>query len=367
MREDVTLEYGGQVFSGWNEFSFSAAIDSTASSFSFTTTRSPLALIPPSVASEDIQVRANGDLLVTGYAEKYNGQLSREGGRVLTISGRSKTSSLVDSDATGHFRSMNGLQIIKQLVADFDVEIETNILNWATLPTFTVESGLKVKDAIFHVMRMQQATVSVTPDGKLRLWQESDSQSQGAVSTANYILGASLEIDETKRFSEYIAKGQDSAKFESVQASEIIGKARDETSRFRRRIFFPEPEVTTPSLRASATKVAERSFGLARSLNLELNGWRDESGAFWSPGNKLLVDLEEYDLHQEMLIQSVTLKKSRERGTLASLAMKPLESVGGTAKKTARKSRSGTSPSRSSSGAATAGDPGIHTTVITGG
>lgn len=373
MRERVEISSGGMRLTGWSEFTFTSGVDKTASSFSMSTTRSPQSLTPPSVTNSQVEVRANGDLLMTGHIEKYDGELDVEGGRSLTISGRSLTSTIVDSDTTGHFIGLTGIQIIRELVREFGIEVETNISDWRTHPTYTVESGSKVKDAIFHVLRMQKATVTVTPEGRLRIWRSEDRRSQGGVSTGNFIKRASLVIDETKRFSEYQAKGQDSAKFTGIQASEIVGTARDTTSRLRRRIFFPEPESTTEGLREAAEKAARRSFGAAREVTLEVSGWRSESGDFWSPGSSLWVDLPEFDLSREMIIGDVNFRQSVETGTVAELSMKTVESLAEGSSDSGQRSTAaqrGSLPRRSSvrlPGGGTPETDGVHTTTILGG
>lgn len=362
--ENVELRYKGGLLSGWSDVTITRGADKTANGFSLTAARGSVSLTKPAITGEPIEVLANGDLVLTGQIEKYSGQLDvQSGGRILNISGRSKTGILVKSDAQGSFRNMNTLQIIRQLVEEWGIEIETTLTDWVTHDYFTVNTGQKIHEVIHGLLSLQQAAASCTEQGKLRIYSSDQAQSQGGASTSRHIISANVEVDDTERFGEYVAKGQSAAIFSGVQASEIVGKGFD-LAATGRRIYFPPPEARSNTLRDNAERAANRSFGKSRSVTLEVGTWRNEAGQIWNPGSKLMVDLPEFDLSQELIIDNVELRHSVDNGTTANLRLIPLEAYKGKSGRTGSKGK----VRRTTSNGKTAdtGGENVFKTTITG-
>lgn len=355
--ENVQLKYRSELLEGWSSVSVTMGADKTANGFSMTATRGNASLTKPAITGQPIEVIAGGDVVLTGMIEKYDATLDvSEGGRRLNVSGRSKTGILVKSDAQGSFRGLNTLQIIRKLTEEWGIEIETTLTDWITHDVFTVNTGQKIHEVIHGLLSLQKATATCSANGKLRIFSADQARSQGGVSKAQHVLSARFEADETERFGEYTAKGQDAAFFRGVQASEVIGKSFD-LGATGRRIYYPKTEARTGNLKENAERAANRSFGKSRSLNLELSTWRNEAGEIWQPGAKLMCEFDEWELAQELIIDTVTLNQSVEDGTKASLKLVPLE---------AYKGKAGTA-SRSGSGATSeSGGNNIFKTVITG-
>lgn len=322
MIEEVAITAGSREIGGWEDFRFEQSTDEPAGKFSFQSSKNPANLTEPSVQDGVIQIKANAELLLTGYVEDLDLSIDPQGGRVLNISGRSKAADLIDSSVSGNFRRQNTLQIIEKLAAPFGIEIETDGSQWDDFLTYTPEFGQRVIGAIYNGLQLQQKTLSVTSAGNLRIWDADNRPSQGAIGRG--IERANVKINTTRRFSEYGAYGQDAAWFEGVQASEIAGRAEDAAMRFRPKVFFPDMEMTTPRAKEAANRAAKRGFGKSNQISVTVTGWRNDDGEIWAPNSRVWVDLPEVGSAGDMVIQSVSLSQSLTTGTTADLTMEPL-------------------------------------------
>jgi len=176
MIEDVQISGIG----GWQEFQFSQAINEPAASFTLQSSKGPANESPANLRQGEITVTANGELLLTGYVDRYTANGDPGGGRTVSISGRSKTADIIDSQTFGTFRKQNGKQIIEKLISPYGVGLETDIADWNDHEQFVVESGSTVMRAIYNVLQLQQASAAVSNTGQLQIWNSDNIGSIGS-------------------------------------------------------------------------------------------------------------------------------------------------------------------------------------------
>lgn len=328
MIEEVSIFSGSREYKGWDSFRFEHSIDEAASSFSFQTSKNPLNLSEPSISDDIVQIKTNGDLLLTGYIDRFELDADANAGRVLNLSGRSKTGDLVDSSVMlRSFSNVSVSQIVKQLTKDFDIEVvfdgdfvdETHV-------SYTPEAGKSVIGAIQDVVQLQQQKISCSPEGKLVIWRETGKTSNSSVSSGQPIKRFRVSIDKTVQFSEIISLAQDTAQFEKLQASEIGSKTKIKSfsRRYRPRVIFPDADSTSSRVRENSSRTARRSLGASSRLEIDLVGWRSEDGLIYSAGQKMAVEIPEINLSQVLMIKSVSLSQSLDSGTTSTLLLEPL-------------------------------------------
>lgn len=323
MKED--LEIAGLY--GWQSFEFTQAINEPAASFSVDSSASPANTLSDEIRQQEMTVKANGDLLITGFVDSYSANGDPYGGRKVSLSGRSKTADIIDSQTTGTFKNLNGKQIIERLISDFGVSLETDITDWKTHQQLVIPSGSTVMEAVYHALQLQQARASVSRKGNLQIWNADRATNTGAVAVGGGIESYSVTYNDAERFSEFTAKAQDASFFTGKQASEIIGEAQDGTIRHRTRLIYPRGDMDTPKAREAAEREKKRSLEQGFSVNLEVTGWRSSDGEFYEPNKKLFVEIPAENIATELIIKNVSLRQDADSGTTASLTLTSKEAL----------------------------------------
>lgn len=332
MIEDVKIvSSDGKEWFGWENVQISWSTDNPIASFSFQSSKNPANLTEPYVADDLIRIFANDDLVLTGYIDEYNVDIDAKenpAGRILNINGRSKTGILQDSSVYNHFQDSNFSSIIKNMIKNFDIELETEDELWEH-SAYTPEYGMPILDAIMEGLQIRGQVMSVTKEGNLKIWSEEEAErNNSAISIDGCVLEASISIKDHRRYSQYIAAAQDAAFFNGKQASEIEGVWQDtQFPRFKPRIFFPPTDINDPKAATAAERAAKRSFGKSNTVQLLLSGWRSSENILLEPRKNVFIEIPEIELAQTMTIQNVEYSQSIINGTTSIITLEPTISL----------------------------------------
>jgi prophage tail gpP-like protein len=298
---DISLLINGAAHSGWTSASITRSIEQAANGFSLGISQTPtdIAIQPGDACT----LMAYGQTLITGYVDSVDESYSADS-HDITVAGRDKTADIVDCSAIlpggGQLKNQTPNQIITALISPYGIGLVASGLPGAALPSFKIEEGESVIEAVNRVIKHTGALAYSDGAGNLVIGQAGGTTATATLEMAVNIEGLTVRDDISDVFSEYIIKGQAPATATTGQAvsQQVKGAAsagsrtllrgavsnRTASVRHRPLIVMADENVTT----ASATRQAawEKSHRLAKSQQLTANvtGWLTDvtSGPVWA-------------------------------------------------------------------------------------
>jgi prophage tail gpP-like protein len=293
----------------------------------------------------------DGDLVLTGYVDSYAPRFDADT-HVVEIRGRSRTADFVDSSAVvpgGQMKGLSLLDVALRLAAPFGLAVEVLSALGPVLPDVQIQQGETCYAVVERLCRMQGLLVCDGPGGALALARAGTRRAQGALIQGVNLLSASAELDQSRRHSEYIVKGQrpntdDRGDGPAPAAGRglleqltgdgggagatvraCLGRALDvAVGRYRPLILIAETQTDDASAFRRALWEARRRLALGVKASVLVQGWRQQPGAAGSPlwdVNLLVPVVSDWlGIDREMLISAVEFRKD-DGGTTTALEL----------------------------------------------
>lgn len=325
------LHIGGRVYEGWTGVTVTRTIEDAASAFSLDATirypgsGNPVQILPGAtcrVSLDDLDV-------ITGYIGAIGVQTDSDGSAV-TIAGRSKTGDLVDCSPTwkgGVWTRRTISQIASDLCAPFGIEVVT-LAESDPIPSVRVQTGETVFDLLDRLARLRGLLLTDDAAGRLVITRGGLTSARGGLTLPGNVLESSVALDVSKRFSDYICRGQtvgdDQGSGTTVSA--VSGSAKDAiVERHRPLIVTPPTAVDRAGARAFAAWEASTRAGKSISYNCKVVGWRQwesDDAPLWTPNEVVRVQDTSCGVDAKMLLTGVTFSLD-EQGTFTELQLAP--------------------------------------------
>lgn len=336
--DTLTLLVGGKSWEGWQRVAVSRAVDSIPANFDIQVTEKY-----PNVSNADIkpgdacQVKIGGDLVITGYIDRYNAGITARD-HTVRISGRSKSADLVDCAAffgdkdNPSYQTMGGttLSIIQQLAKPYGVNVQSEAGDGIQIPQFNINLGETAWEIIDRLTRYSSLIAYDMPDGSLMLAQAgSEKMASGFVQGVN-IETAFVTFTMDERFSIYEGfmtsqLGLTSEDGGHVPKGEIATDPG--VPRFRKKIIISEQIMNNgkPVIAARVQWEANRRAARSTAATIAADSWRDTAGALWAPNHLAPINLPVLkEPNATWCIGSVTYTRD-EGGRHANVVMMPKE------------------------------------------
>lgn len=326
--ESVRVIAGGTAFAGWTSVRVTAekgghrSFSITASEVSKDWSRSPFDVwnFPPGTP---VTVMAGGDVLVTGYVDRYMPSGSADDHRV-ELQGTGKSADYAVSSwvhPTGRFEDKTALQIAQEL-DKFGIGIFAKGIRQALLPIpwFQLRVGSTPWAEMMRLLRQQNLTMTGQADGSLAIEGGASGRHSGGLIQGHNIKEMSAVLSAATLASEYKVVGQSAAgtKDEHIRPE---GTAQDGTlGRFRRRTLVDLAETSPGRAAKRARWERLRARGLSAQAQIVAPGWRDEGGRLWEVGDLVFVQSGWLKLSQDMAIQTVEFIQDND-GTVSRLEL----------------------------------------------
>ena len=177
--DELSLVVGGKQWAGWQRVSLTRSMDSVPANFDIQVTEHfPLAADVAFNPGDPCQVLIGGDVVITGYVDRYVATLSPNQHGVR-IAGRSKSQDLVDCSAfigskdKPVFQVLGGtaLSIAQKLAEPYGVTIASIAGPGVEIPQFNIDFGQTVWEIIDRITRFSQLIAYDLPDGSIELAQ----------------------------------------------------------------------------------------------------------------------------------------------------------------------------------------------------
>lgn len=338
---DLTLKIGGAIYRGWTDIRVTRSIKRGCSDFDISLTdKWPGRATPwPIRGGLPCEVLLDGETVITGYTDNRAVEFDATAHGVRAA-GRSKTMDMVDGSAIvkgGQFTNYTLPAIARALAEPFGIGVTVLGDAGKAFPEVQIEPGETCFDIIERLCRLRGLLVCDAASGNIVLAKpggfgrrntalvEPRGGADGEGRRGNIKRARSNE-SFSQRFSDYIVRGQQAGTDYSsgASASQPQGIAKDDAvPRYRPRMIVAEAPGDNASMQRRADWEAQHAAGLSLTASITVYGWRDASGALWTPGARVPVDSPTLGIARELVIVTASYKRSARDGTVAELELQP--------------------------------------------
>lgn len=251
--------------------------------------------------------------LYEGYIDRLSISFNSSS-RNLTISGRDRTSDLVDCSVIGpfEFNKLDFLAIAKQLVEPFGLKVISNVFVGEKFSKFTIKQGETVFEVLERAAKERDLLLMSTTHGNLLIDKKGSTRASSELVEGINVLSAGAEFDNSERFSEYHIKGQQSGLIgELTDATESEAKSTDDgILRYRPTLIIAENSVNKESAQKRANWESTFRAANATKVSVAVQGWRQKDKSLWATNQIVHVDIRSLGLKTDMLISKVKFDQS---------------------------------------------------------
>ncbi|WP_438278073.1 phage baseplate assembly protein [Nitrobacter sp.] len=343
-QETISIAIGGERYTAFERVTVTAAMNKAARTFSLTVAAEIGASATNALfaAGVELEIYANADLLLSGFVDGKQPKLAAEDA-TIEVSGRSSSGDLIDSSAdhrTGRFENKTPLEIGNELSSDFDKTGFVSDQQLDRIEQYQLTPGESVFRCVEKMCRQQGMTLTGTADGRINITKAGALRQGGGLIEGQNILEGTSHHNAANRHSTYKVRGQ--RPFDHGEENlEIEETADDDAVKRHRPLIVVEDEDTTKDrARKRAKNRRDRAAGNALKATIRVQGFHDETGQLWTPGNMVWTESPFLDIAQDMLIEQVEYEQSGE-GSIATLSLTDPRAYGGTGAGGGKGNRSG--------------------------
>jgi prophage tail gpP-like protein len=346
--DQLTLTVGGMIYAGWKEIVVSRHIDHMASGFSIGLTErwagqnQPWPIMPFAPCT----IKIGNDLVLTGYVDGPAPGFTRAS-HTVTVSGRSKTSDLLDCTPdikSGQFKGYTLEQIARAVCQLFSIDVLVQTPATQIFPDATLQ---RCETAFAFLERLARlAGVLLTDDsmGRLVLTTAGTARATTRLVEGQNIEAGSAKLDGRRRFSQYIVKGQHAlaaaaanwggaggtGSASSAAAGPVIVDMKavaldTAVPRYRPKVTLAEAQLDQAGMQRRASWERNYAFGRATEADITVQGWRQVDGTLWAINQLVPVTSPWLQIDQDLLIAGTTFKLDDSGGRTTALRLGPIE------------------------------------------
>lgn len=313
-------------FHGWENLTIGKSLDTLATHFKF---RIPQKFrdankqfkLSPNVK---VQINVNEYPVIKGRVESIVSVFNIEE-NYLEVSGRSLTADLVDCSIIGptEYNNIPLDKLARELIKPFGLKVFLS-----AIPKVISKVSIKPGDTVFEVLdkyaRAQGLFWVTTREGNLRLASEANSRADTKIEEGVNLLGGSVNIDMSHRFSKYTVKAQSSAddNFPGLVSRAAEGTAKDlGVSRNRPLLIIAEGNLDNALAKTRAQWEASQRLARSYSIEVVVQGWQQETGILWGLNQRMLIKSPTLGLDGEFLSDSIEHVRGYDEGTITKIGL----------------------------------------------
>lgn len=333
----LALNIGNHNWVGWQRIAVTRSVDTVPASFDLQVTEHyPTTADLVAKPGDPCQIKIGGDLVLTGYVDRYSAIVSAQEHTVRII-GRSKSEDLVDCSAiigtagkpTTKVAGGTTLSIIQQLAAPYGVTVSSIAGPGIQIEPFYINLGETAWEVIDRLTRYSQLLAYDLPDGSIVLAQAGNEKMASGFSQGVNIEQAAVNYSMDERFSEYEGHFLSTLVYDGDTGDTSTGDpVRDPgVPRFRKHYVISEQmQPSGPIAQARAVWEMNRRMGRSFAVTATADAWRDTAGALWAPNHQAAIDMPalKVDPGKPWTISQVTYTRD-ENGQHAIVVLMPKE------------------------------------------
>lgn len=320
--EVVTISVGGATYSAFEEFHVHAAFNKAARSFSMEVAAELGASATNRVfaVGNEVTIAANGDLLLSGFVEQKEPAFAARRA-IISVSGRSKSCDLIDGAAeheTGQFENKDPLEIANEVSSNYGAKWETD-QQLDKVDQYQLTPGETCFRCVEKLTRQQGFTVMGTAEGNAKITKGAQGRNSALIEGQNILVGTAHH-NGANRYSKIYVRGQ--RPFGHGDDNLEIEETEDDAAvqRHRAVVIVQDEDTTKDRAKKRAKNRKDRAAGNSLKATIHVQGFHDDGGALWAPGNLTWTESPFLDIAQDMLIESVDYFQS-EGGSIATLEL----------------------------------------------
>lgn len=325
--DDITLTVGGVDWTGWESLQASRSVDAMAGAFSLGLANRVQygGVSLPLSPGMECSLKYGNDRLVTGYIDSVSQSLD-SGRHGITVSGRDKSADLVDASAVhapGSWKGASLMDICSALCVPFGIAVTLEGNQGQPFTAFQIQPGESVAEAMQRLLKQRELVAMPDGQGGIRLAKLARETLSTVLREGVNVLSASVTYDASERFSEYLVTGQkQGTDKEFGKACSVRAKVTDDQmERYRPLVLRASQQGDAAYMRQRARWEMTTRRAEGTSVQVTVQGWRDDSGRLWEPGVLVPVSLPTLGLSQNLLIGEVTWTRD-SGGTTTQLTLK---------------------------------------------
>jgi len=325
--EVVTIRVNGKEYAAWPEVSVSAKLKGVRE-FTMQTTERPSewSFLP----GTPVEILANDDVVLTGFFNRYNPSIQPEH-HPITCYGRGKAQDIYDSHAdtkTGRHVGKKPSEILKAENYT-QANVITEVAEEAK-PHFQVRQGETLWNMAKRAVNDQGLVMTETAKGDLSIMKARSRRHAGSIQEGRNLIDGNSDITDDQRHSETKVKGQNRDGTDDETALRIEKTATDSSvKRARKKVIVNQDNTTPASAQKRADKNVEWAQGMSVKATLVVQGWRDDGGRIWEPGDLIYVSSLSLKLDGDMTIESAEMKQNAEGESISTLQVVDPKAYGG--------------------------------------
>lgn len=327
--EAVKLVVRGVEYAGWERLSITRTIEAISGTFQLSLSEPPGdALSRPVSEGDPCAIKIGSDTVITGYLDTFDADLD-EATHEINAAGRDAAGNLVDCSAMnrpGEWRNRTALQLVAALCEPFGIAARATTAVGKPFASFKLQEGETAFEAIDRICKARALLPVSDAGGGVVLMRSGELAPRIAAPLTQGInikrVGGRFSMAE--RYSEIVVKGQQT-QLDGMTPSQAAGpaaSAKDPTvPRYRPLIVISDEEGDGLSLKERATWEVNLRSGRSRRGEVTVQGWRNQTGALWSPNTIVPVHAPAARIEREMLITTVRHQLDADGGSLTTLCL----------------------------------------------
>lgn len=330
--EVVTITAGDGSYTAFEEVHVHAAFNKAARSFSFEVAAELGASATNAIftVGTEVSVSANGDLLLKGFVDCREPSFAAIRA-IISVSGRSCSADLIDGSAehdTGYFENKDPKEIGDEVSSEYSNTGFDTDQQLDKLEQYSLTQGESCYRCVEKLARQQGMTLAGTADGRINITKAGSKRQGGSLIEGQNILFGTAHHNGSNRHSKIVVRGQrpfghgdDNVQIEATEEDGAV-------KRHRTIIIIQDEDTTKDRAKKRAKNRKDRAAGNALKASIGVQGFHDDSGQLWEPGNLVWTESPFLDIAQDMLIESVDYRQN-DGGSIATLNLTDPRSYGG--------------------------------------
>jgi prophage tail gpP-like protein len=337
-RDDVSIVIGSTQLAGWQSVNIVRSCEAFPNSFALTATEEypyDASRIIAEPGKGVCKVYIGGDLLITGYVDRY-AISTRPGAHDVMITGRGLCEDLVDCSADlinspdtigGMINASDALDLATKLAKPFGITVKlVGDDKGKSIPLFQVALGETPYEIIERVARYAGFLVYEDEAGNVVLDRVGTTKMASGFSMPGNIETASSMMSLDQRFSDYTVVWMSVNQYADVsnkgfQRAHVVD---EHMPRYRPKIIVSEQ--TTPDFEvgeARANWELARRIGRSQAIELSCDAWRDSDGKLWQPNRLAPIAAAAHKIGGVKWIIGTAVFRKDQSGTHADLTLMP--------------------------------------------
>lgn len=317
----------GRRHGGWTRAEVSLGIEQMAAAFSLGyTQRGPEnAAARPIRPGQRCELSLLGQRVLTGWVDEDSASLDKSAAS-YDVNGRSLTADLIDCSAihrSGQWAGRTLAQIAADLLKPFGIPLRVRTDVGAALPSFALQEGETVFEALDRAARLRGVLLAADGDGALVMLRAGDARSPGELREGRNIEAVSVNRNLRDRFSRIVVKGQsrgDDLDNGAAVASPSAAATDPGVRRHRPLIVLAEEQGVSLQARANWEQKVRVARGL--SATVTVSGFEAAPGVLWAINTRVRCVAPGVGLDSELLVAALQYRLD-DSGSRTTLTLVP--------------------------------------------